>query len=116
MMDVSDGLLLDASRLAAASGLTARIELETLPLSEAFLATLGEDRAARLFAASAGDDYELLFAAAPDRSVELLALGEALGVPLSRIGTLEAGEGVRISHDGEPLPLPPRLGWEHGGR
>ncbi len=59
MMDVSDGLLLDASRLAAASGLAVRIDLATLPLSAAFLASRGEDR---LFAATGGDDYALLVA------------------------------------------------------
>ncbi|MEO7827540.1 MAG: thiamine-phosphate kinase, partial [Allosphingosinicella sp.] len=74
---------------------------------------VGGGREARLEAASAGDDYELLFAAAPGRSAEILALQEELGLPLSRIGALAAGSGLNLVDSGEPVPLPPRLGWEH---
>jgi thiamine-monophosphate kinase len=61
----------------------------------------------------AGDDYELLFAAAPDRATELLALAEEIGVPLNRIGSVEAGAGLRLSDGEDALELPDRLGWEH---
>ncbi|MGQ0589182.1 MAG: thiamine-phosphate kinase [Sphingosinicella sp.] len=113
MMDVSDGLLIDARRMAAASGCAARIELETLPLSADYLAECGEDRAARLAAAIAGDDYELLFAAPPERGTEILALADELGLPLSRIGAIEAGAGLVLTHESEPMALPERLGFEH---
>lgn len=116
MMDVSDGLLIDALRLAAASGVTAEIDLALVPLSEALLAALGDSRETRLQAATAGDDYELLFAAAPERAAEILALQDRLGLPLSRIGTLAGGAGLRLTDGGDTLPLPPRLGWEHGAR
>ncbi len=113
MMDVSDGLLIDAARLGAASKASIAIDLGEVPLSAPFIAALGDGRDARLFAATAGDDYELLFAAAPERAVELLALADALGLPLSRIGAFEPGSGLRL-HDGdEELALPGRLGWEH---
>jgi thiamine-monophosphate kinase len=113
MMDVSDGLLIDASRLAAASGVAAEIDLAQVPLSDDFLAALGDGREARLDAATAGDDYELLFAAAPERSAEILALQDELGLPLSRVGTLAQGSGLRLADAGETLSLPARLGWEH---
>lgn len=113
MMDVSDGLLIDASRLAEASRVAIEIDLTLVPLSEAFLAALGDGREARLAAATAGDDYELLFAAAPERAPEILALQDALGLPLSRIGRLAEGAGLSLADAGEKLPLPPRLGWEH---
>lgn len=113
MLDVSDGLLIDASRLAEASGVSIGIDLAQVPLSEAYLAALGDDRQARLAAATAGDDYELLFAAAPERAPEILALQDALGLPLSRIGTLREGAGLSLTDGGEAVPLPPRLGWEH---
>jgi thiamine-monophosphate kinase len=61
MMDVSDGLLIDAARLANASGCAVMLDLDAVPLSEAFHRAKGADRAARLFAATAGDDYQLLF-------------------------------------------------------
>jgi len=115
MMDVSDGLLIDAGRMAAASGCAAGIELETVPLSADFLAERGEDRAARLAAATAGDDYELLFAAASDDAPAILALADELGLPLSRIGGFEAGAGLVLTHESEPVTLPERLGFEHRG-
>ncbi len=111
MMDVSDGLLLDAARMAAASGCAARLELDSVPLSGALLALRGE---ARLEAATAGDDYELLFAAGPDASVAILALAEEIGLPFSRIGRFEAGAGLSLTDRGAPVPPPARLGFEHG--
>jgi thiamine-monophosphate kinase len=113
MMDVSDGLLIDASRLAQASGVAAQVELASLPLSEALLASSGDGRESRLAAATAGDDYELLFAAGAERSAEILALQDELGLPFSRIGALAEGSGLRLAHDGEAVPLPPSLGWVH---
>ena len=62
MMDVSDGLLLDAMRLAEASELSAEIDLDAIPLSKAFMAERSADLNARLFAATGGDDYALLAA------------------------------------------------------
>jgi thiamine-monophosphate kinase len=113
MLDVSDGLLIDASRLSAASGVAAEIDLALVPLSEAYRAALGDGREARLAAATAGDDYELLFAAAPERAVEILALQDELGLPLSRIGLLARGTGLSLTDGEEAVPLPARLGWEH---
>ena len=114
MMDVSDGLLIDAVRIAAASGVQVAIELDALPLSDSLLACVCDSREARLAAAAAGDDYELLFAAAPERAAAVLALSERIGLPLSRIGGVFAGAGLVLTDAGEPVALPPRLGWEHG--
>jgi thiamine-monophosphate kinase len=113
MMDVSDGLLIDSSRLAAASGTAVEIDLVLMPLSEALLAATGDGREARLEAATAGDDYELLFAAAPHRTPDILSLQDELGLPMSRIGTLAEGSGLRLTDAGEPVPPPRSLGWVH---
>jgi thiamine-monophosphate kinase len=111
MMDVSDGLLIDARRMAEASKVAVTLDLALMPMSEACRRATGDDR---LSAATAGDDYELLFAGAPDDASAILALAEEIGLPFSRIGTVEAGAGLRL-HDGpEQLPLPEHLGWEHG--
>jgi thiamine-monophosphate kinase len=112
MMDVSDGLLIDAGRLAGASGCRAVVQLSSIPISPAFLSSVGGDRDARLLAATAGDDYELLFAAPPEREGELVALQDRLGLAFSRIGTLEHGGGLRLVDNGT-VTLPESLGWEH---
>ena len=72
---------------------------------------MGEDR---LAAATAGDDYELLFAAAADQAQAILALAEEIGLPFSRIGTFAAGSGLSLTERGAPVSRPARLGFEHG--
>jgi thiamine-monophosphate kinase len=114
MMDVSDGLLIDAARLGHASGVGITIELDQVPLSPNYLAALGGGRAARLRAASAGDDYELLFTAPARSGARIAQLAETLGLPLTRIGRCEAGAGLQLRDGDAPVPLPERLGYEHG--
>ncbi len=98
MMDVSDGLLLDAQRMAAASGLAVAIDLATVPLSPAYRAFSGDV----LAAATAGDDYELLFAAPADGDF-----------PATRIGAFAPGTGLTLTRDDVAVPLPASLGYAH---
>lgn len=101
MCDVSDGLLIDAARIADASGLSVTIDLDAVPLS-ADARMLGLDK---LAAATAGDDYELLFAApAPPADIEGIAC----------IGRFAAGTGLELQRHGRPVPLPASLGHQHG--
>ncbi len=112
MMDVSDGLLLDARRMAEASGCGAVIDLDSLPLSDAFMAVRGDDQEARLFAATAGDDYALLVALPADFSTLCLPSGTTI----TRLGKLAAGVGsLQLVSGGKPVALPERLGHEHRG-
>ena len=113
MMDVSDGLLIDAGRLAEASGCAVAIALGDLPLSADYLKLRGDGRDARLAAATAGDDYELLFAAPPGAAAAVLALADEIALPLSRIGTFAAGTGLALADAAGPVALPERLGFEH---
>ena len=106
MADVSDGLLIDARRIADASGLAVYIDLDSVPLSDEARA-LGEDRTARLAAATAGDDYQLLCAVAPDDR----AAAAAIAV---EIGRFDSGSGLHVQDRDEAVPLPSSLGYEHG--
>ncbi len=110
MMDVSDGVLIDAQRMAAASGLAVTVDLAALPLSPAATA-LTPDDAARLQRATAGDDYELLFAAAPGSDFAVLAAGQRLA--LTCIGSFGDGAGLRVRGADGADCTPERLGWEH---
>jgi thiamine-monophosphate kinase len=98
MMDVSDGLLIDAQRMAAASGLAVAIDLDRVPLSPARRAVSADI----LAAATAGDDYELIFAAPADGDY-----------PATRIGAFAPGAGLTLTRDGAPVPLPASLGYAH---
>ena len=111
MMDVSDGLLIDLGRLCEASGCGAEVELGALPLSRAFIAEQGQDRRARLFAATGGDDYALL-ASLPE-SLDPLSLSLPSGTRVAAIGRLVTHHGIALSHDGEPVELPETKGYEH---
>ncbi|HEY8592576.1 MAG TPA: thiamine-phosphate kinase [Sphingomicrobium sp.] len=114
MMDVSDGLLLDARRIAEASGRAISIRLDDLPLSSAFVAERGQDLQARLFAATGGDDYALLAALPADLDPATLSLPE--GTRISRVGTIASGEpDLSLTWRGAPVELPERLGFEHQG-
>jgi thiamine-monophosphate kinase len=112
MMDISDGLLLDALRLAQASGCAADIDLDCVPLSNAFMLARGKDLDARLFAATGGDDYALL--AALPAEVDPLTLSLPSGPTMACVGGLTAGRpDIRLSSGGQTIALPERLGHEH---
>lgn len=113
MMDVSDGLLLDARRLAEASGCSAVIDLNALPLSQAYIADRGDSPAARMFAATGGDDYALL-AAFPAGFNPALRLPLPSGPTVSRIGSLAApGSPLSLVSGGRAVQVPETLGFEH---
>ena len=114
MMDVSDGLLLDARRMAEASRCGIAIELDRLPLSSAFVSERGQGLAARLFAATGGDDYALLAAFPPEIDPATLSLPS--GTRVTRIGSFKAtGPRISLTFRGKPIELPERLGFEHEG-
>ena len=114
MMDVSDGLLLDARRMAEACGCSINLELDALPLSDAFRATRGDSTESRLFAASGGDDYALLAALPAKLDPATLSLPQ--GTRIGRIGSLVEGEPIlSLTWHGEPVKLPETLGFEHSG-
>lgn len=98
MMDVSDGLLLDASRLATASGVTIDIETRAVPI-----AVLDARRAEAL---RWGDDYALLFT---------LPEGDVPPVVAHPVGTVVADAGVPLLLDGARPTEGERLGYTHTG-
>ena len=112
MMDVSDGLLLDALRMAEASACSVTIEIDSLSLSNAFLDVHGGGLEGRLFAAAAGDDYALLAALPSDLDPAGLDLPERTIV--ASIGLLGPGPaGISATFGGRAVELPARLGFEH---
>ncbi len=110
-IDVSDGLLGDAGKLAHASALAAEIAFEELPVSEALCAALG-DEAARRLALSGGDDYELCFAVPAARVSALTAELPPQRWGYARIGALKAGSGARVVRGGTVMEFS-HCGYQH---
>jgi len=96
MMDVSDGLLLDALHMAEASGATLALDPVAIPVAD----PAQFDRSIRW-----GDDYELLFTA---------AAASALPVPAHRIGTVTARGPAPLILGETALADPATLGYRHG--
>ena len=97
-MDVSDGLFLDAVRLAEASQCGVELNLECVPLAKP---TTSLDE---LFSqCSAGDDYQVLLAAAAHQTVP----------GFTKIGELTESSGLRLSFRGARVYAPSILGFEH---
>jgi thiamine-monophosphate kinase len=90
-MDVSDGLAGDLAKLCAASGVSAVIDLKSIPLSKAASAVLAAGAADLSEIVSGGDDYEILCAIPQDALDEFMRAAKDAGVAVSPIGTVIAG-------------------------
>nr|WP_298133485.1 thiamine-phosphate kinase [uncultured Pseudoxanthomonas sp.] len=111
-VDVSDGLLADLGHIASRSGVGAQVDVDALPMSEALHAAFDEATRTAL-QASGGDDYELCFSAPADARDRVEALSSQLGLRITRIGRMAAGEGVQAVHaDGRPWSSE-RRGYDH---
>lgn len=95
MMDVSDGLLLDAYRMAEASHVTLEIESADAPVAS----DARRDECLRW-----GDDYELLFT---------LPASTVPPVSASRIGSVAPRGFAPLVLDGHPLVNSEGLGYQH---
>ncbi|HEU5171449.1 MAG TPA: thiamine-phosphate kinase [Gemmatimonadales bacterium] len=112
MLDLSDGLGGDAAHLAAASRVALAIDLGLVPVAPAAVAEAHRcGLAPARYAAEGGEDYELLVVLPPefgDRSAP--DLQQACGVPVTLIGWVHDGSGVRFSSRGAEVAL---SGFDH---
>jgi thiamine-monophosphate kinase len=112
-MDVSDGLALDASRLALASGCGIVLRLADVPISrDAEQLALTTGRSPLEHALGDGEDFELLLAAAPNVAEQIIR-DQPLGVPVTRIGECIVEHGLwQIDDAGQRQPLA-ATGYQH---
>jgi thiamine-monophosphate kinase len=111
MIDLSDGLALDLSRLMMASDTGCEVDDATVPLDPGLGAVYGADRDAALeLAMTGGEDFELLFTVADDSASAVTAAVEETGTACTRIGTI-VRHGCTVG--GRPLSEWEGLGWDH---
>ena len=113
-IDVSDGLLADLGHILERSGLAAEIGEAQLPaLPEGVAPDL-----ARGCQLAGGDDYELIFAVAPDKRRAVADLAAQLDLPIGRFGRVVAGVAGRLNlldENGANRPIKHK-GYDHFGQ
>lgn len=113
-IDVSDGLAADLAHIGERSGVAVELRYVDVPRSRA-LAACADERLVQECLLGGGDDYELAFSASPDSRGRVAALAPELGLALTRIGTVAAGDPGLVSvYDaaGKPMRLE-RRGFDH---
>jgi thiamine-monophosphate kinase len=115
-IDVSDGLVADLGHICERSGVAAELRYAALPRSRALQACADEGLTQECLLAG-GDDYELAFTAAADSRARVEAVAAGLGLALTRIGRISAGEPGLVSvYDahGKIMPIASK-GFDHFG-
>lgn len=104
-MDVSDGLVGDLTKMLKLAGLTARVVVAGIPLSEAARRAVALAADLMETALTGGDDYEILCAVPPHAAEAFERKASRAGVPVTRIGVAVAGlaDPVFCDHSGLPL-------------
>lgn len=112
MMDLSDGLLKDASHLLEDTGCDLSIQIDKLPVSAEAIEILGEEKAFEL-AAGFGDDYALLFVVSPESIEKTKQVIQNNDEPFAVIGEFKKGIGSIIASFRGNLFNPAKSGYQH---
>lgn len=116
-IDISDGMLADLGHICSASNVSAIINIDNIPLSDAAKKLFAYDISnVRKKSIGGGDDYELLFCVKPENSGKISSLNNI--IPVCKIGTIckasnDKHSPVRVlAHDGKDVSIEHR-GWDH---
>jgi thiamine-monophosphate kinase len=112
-MDISDGLAADLGHMCAASNCGARVEVASVPLSDAVAELVAGDPNLIASAVTGGDDYELLLAVPSDRAAAVLDAARQTGTAIAQIGTFVQESGLTLlDRDSQPLAFG-KAGFTH---
>ncbi|MBI5234142.1 MAG: thiamine-phosphate kinase, partial [Deltaproteobacteria bacterium] len=117
MTDISDGLIADLKHIMDQGRVGAEVFIEKLPLSDSLKKHLPNGLKLAL---TGGEDYELLFTAAEEKTLEIKRFSDKLGLPITAIGQITGrtqvlglidnkGRSIKLRQDGfEHFALPRR--------
>jgi len=114
-IDISDGLLGDAHKMAVCSNLGIEVELNDVPISSETIHWIGDNTRlpALLELFSFGDDYQALFTISPKNLTDLVAEAKREKVYITEIGKCVKGKGLSLCFEGNNIALPSKLSHEH---
>jgi thiamine-monophosphate kinase len=104
-IDISDGLAADLGHILDMSHVGATMYVDSLPLSEAMLASVSREEGIAL-ALNGGDDYELCFTVAPDKA-------HLLNTPYTCIGKITNQPGLDLRYQDEKKYNGIHAGYKH---
>ncbi|NMP32969.1 thiamine-phosphate kinase [Thalassotalea sp. M1531] len=110
-IDLSDGLIGDLNHICQASNVGANLVLDSIPLSQALVETLGLEQGVKL-ALNGGDDYELLFTVSEDNKVGMETALNNANVKHTCIGQLNGNDKITTTLDNQPIQIDAK-GFEH---
>ena len=115
-MDISDGLVADCNKLCAASGVSASIKLDNVPLSKFAACIITADSKYLESALTGGDDYQILFSVSENDEETVFEEAKKLGVSVTKLGSLsEREQGVSlVDPDGNTIVFG-KTGYNHFG-
>ncbi len=114
--DLSDGLIGDLGHICRASGVSAVVEADRVPLSAPARSMIALDARWRKVALAGGDDYELIFTARPDALAAIQAVAEGCGVQVTVVGRIVEADGQTPEArmiDAGGTTLKGLDGWQH---
>ena len=109
-IDISDGLISDMNHICKASQVSARIDVECMPILPTVKAHF-EDKAHEL-ALSGGEDYELLFTGSTEAIDKVKTMASCPITVIGEITTAQPSQVTVVDEKGKPVKLS-KTGWEH---
>ena len=109
-IDISDGLISDLKHICEESQVSARVEIDRVPVHPMVKANFGDESLE--LALSGGEDFELLFTASTEVIDRVGATAACSVTVIGEIGATRAGEVSLVDINGTPFDLR-KSGWEH---
>ncbi len=111
-IDISDGLITDLVHILKASNVSAIVNADQLPVSEELLQFVDNPKDAAKIALCSGEEYELCFTVSESQRDKLDAVLLDTTTPITCIGKIYPGEGLRVNWKGKSIDWP-LSGWVH---